>query len=59
MTSLNLTIEQQIEAVQLLVMAANSIEGLRGRHAKTSVEIEIEEFLESLEPDQNDEDPFS
>jgi len=50
------------ELVDMLRRAKNAIATLRPKHSITSVELEIEHFLEGYdlhEPDQEDDDPFS
>lgn len=45
------------EAISLLVLAKDVIKALRGKHAVSSVEKLIEDFLQQHCPDE--EDPFS
>lgn len=49
--------DEQLEALQLLIMAKDSIATLRPKNSKTSVELLIEDFLAVHCPDE--EDPFS
>lgn len=51
------TIDEQLEALQLLILAKDSIATLRDKHAITSTEILIQDFLAIHCPDE--EDPFS